>query len=125
MLLQRVSVMVAPFGITRIASALANSSDGPWAEARLLPARAVELHRIVAINRAAYRIKPLRSDVLGLHRIAAWNSWDGISNRLGTDAGVGVLAPHQLRLLASGRGAAAVATTLRAGREDVAIPMPH
>ena len=31
MLLQVVLVIVAPFGITRIASAVANCSDGPWA----------------------------------------------------------------------------------------------
>ena len=56
MLLQVVLVIVAPFGITRIASAVANCSDGPWAVARLPPARAMDLRRRLAINSAAFRI---------------------------------------------------------------------
>ena len=55
MLLQVVSVIVAPFGITCIASAVANCSDGPWAVARLPPARAIYPRRRLAINSAAFR----------------------------------------------------------------------
>ena len=62
MLLQVVLVIVAPFGITRIASAVANCSDGPWAVARFPPARAVDPKRKLAINRAAYRIFNARWD---------------------------------------------------------------
>ena len=56
MLLQVVLVIVAPFGITRIASAVANCSDDPWAVARLPPARAMDPKRRLAINSAAFRI---------------------------------------------------------------------
>ena len=56
MLLQVVLVIVATFGITRIASAVANYSDGPWAVARLLPARAMDPRRRLAINSAEFRI---------------------------------------------------------------------
>ena len=56
MLLQVVLAIVAPFGITRIASAVANCSDGPWAVARLPPATAMDPRRMLAINSAAFRI---------------------------------------------------------------------
>ena len=48
--------MVAPFGTTRMASAVANCSDAPCAVARLPPAKAEEPNRIVAVKRAACRI---------------------------------------------------------------------
>ena len=56
MLLQVVLVIVATFGITRIASAVANYSDGPWAVARLPAARAMDPRRRLAINSDAFRI---------------------------------------------------------------------
>ena len=57
MLLQVVSVMVAPFGTTRMASAVANCSEGPWAVARWPPAAAKEPHRRLAINKTAGRTR--------------------------------------------------------------------
>ena len=92
MLLQVVSVMVAPLGTTRMASAVANCSDGPWAVARLPPASAEQPKRIVAINRAACRITRVRRDASGLHRIGTGDSCAGLSNYPDTSAGVGALA---------------------------------
>ena len=64
MLLQGVSVTVAPFGITRLASAVANCSEGPWAVALFPPAAATGLHRTVAMTRAAIRMAVLRGFLL-------------------------------------------------------------
>ena len=78
MLLQVVSVIVAPFGIARMASPVANCSDAPWAVARFPPASAVVLHRIVAINRAACRMTRSCRDVFGLHRARLYDSCGGV-----------------------------------------------
>jgi hypothetical protein len=124
MLLQVVSVIVAPFGTTRMASAVANCSEGPWAVARFPPARAVEPQRIVAIIKAACRITGVRSDSFGLHKTRWCESCGGSSSGLGTSAEPDVsvqcwiLNPDSLRVLA------VVGEALLAGWEDVAIPIP-
>ena len=93
MLLQVVLVIVAYFGITRIASAVANCSDGPWAVARLPPARAMDPKRRLAINRATCRIVSADwvASPFGLHRTSSGDSVAVFSSRLGTSVGVAVL----------------------------------
>ena len=125
MLLQVVSVMVAPFGTTRVASAVANCSDGPWAVARLPPARAEEPHRIMVMKRAACRIAHPRRDVFGLHRIGAGDSCAGLSNCRGTSAGFDVGALGWDWRSDSVRELEVGAAMLRAGREDAVTPMRH
>ena len=68
MLLQCVSVIVAPFGITRIASAVANCSEGPWAVARLPPARAVDARPSTEPHVASLALDGIASP-FGLHRV--------------------------------------------------------
>jgi len=123
--LQVVSVMVAPFGTTRMASAVANCSDGPWAVARLPPARAEEPHRIVAIKTAACRITPMGGDVFGLHRTRAGDSLSGLSNFHDTSAGFDAVAQDWIQSPESLRGLEVGPAVLRAGREDAASPMRH
>jgi len=123
--LQVVSVMVAPFGTTRMASAVANCSDGPWAVARLPPAKAEEPNRIVAVKRAACRIASVRRDVFGLHRIGAVESSAGLSNCRGTSAGFGAVDQGWYWRSDSVRELEVGAAMLQAGREDVATPMRH
>ena len=125
MLLQVVSVIVAPFGTTRMASAVANCSEGPWAVARFPPARAVEPQRIVAINRAVCRMTGVRSDVFGLHKTRLCDSCGGISNGHGTSADPDVSVQFWIPRPDSRRGLAVGAEALLAGWEDVAIPMPR
>ena len=99
-----------PLGIT-IASAVANSSSGPWTVARLPPATAMEPNRRMAVDKPACRISSV---------------WCGaFSNDRGTSVGSAILVQHQLLRLDSRRGLAAGATELRAGWEDAATPMKH
>ena len=63
MLLQVVSVIVAPFGITRIASAVENCSDGPWAVA-LVARKSNGSKKETGSYRAAFRIVSARWGVL-------------------------------------------------------------
>ena len=125
MLLQVVLVMVAPFGTTRMASAVANCSDGPWAVARLPPARAEEPHRIVAIKTAACRITPMGGDVFGLHRTGAGDSLSGLSNSHDTSAGFDAAAQVWIQCSDPLRELEVGLTVLRAGQEDAASPMRH
>ena len=125
MLLQVVSVIVAPFGTTRMASAVANCSEAPWAVARFPPARAVEPQRIVAINSAARRMMGVRSDVFGLHKTRLCDSTGGFSNGHGTSGGPDVSVQFWIPRPDSRRGLAVGAEALLAGWEDVAIPMPR
>ena len=125
MLLQVVSVIVAPFGTTRMASAVANCSEALWAVARFQPARAVEPQRIVAINSAARRMMGVRSDVFGLHKTRLCDSTGGFSNGHGTSGGPDVSVQFWIPRPDSHRGLAVGAEALLAGWEDVAIPMPR
>ena len=138
MLLQVVLAIVAPFGITRIASAVANCSDGPWAVARLPPARAMDPRRRLAINSAAFRIVRAGrgASPFGLHRTLPGDSRP-VFNSLraqqlvpfnshpGTSVGVAALVQRWLRWLDSVEGLEVATTTMRAEREDVATPMRH
>ena len=111
MLLNCVSMIVAPLGITRIASEVANSSDGPWTMDRLPLATAMEPSRRMAVDKTACRIS------------SVWCG--GFSKHRGTNVGSAILAQHQLLRLDSRRGLAAGATELRVGWEDAASPMRH
>ena len=111
MLLHYASIFVAPLGITRIASEVANYSDGPWAVDRLPLATAMEPNRWLAVYKPASRIS------------SVWCG--GFSNHRGTSVGSAILVQHQLLRLDSRRGLAAGATELRVGWEDAASPMQH
>ena len=111
MLLNCVSMIVAPLGITRIVSEVANSSDGPWTMDRLPLATAMEPSRRMAVDKTSCRIS------------SVWCG--GFSKHRGTNVGSAILAQHQLLRLDSRRGLAAGATELRVGWEDAASPMQH
>ena len=127
MLLQVVLVIVAPFGITRIASAVANCSDGPWAVARLpwipeggWPSTAPRFASLGPEGGLLLSVYTERFQVT-----AVLCSTVALSSHPGTSVGVAALVQRWLRGLDSDQGLEVVATTLRAEREDVATPMRY
>ena len=130
--LQVVSVIVAPFGITRIASAVANCSDGPglwpachpqepWIPEGGWPSTAPRFASLGPEGGASpFGLqRTLPSDSRARSTAAA------LSSHPGTSVGVAALVQRQVCFLDSVQGLEVAATTLRAEREDVATPMRH